>query len=202
MTQQYWLNWTQSATHTQIYPGWIEQVLVPLEGSYLWFCRFRAYINSFKWEPNSIYKNFIICSIPLLCWALSEWNLDKLHLCIYIYIYIYIYRLCLSVLSSNLTWFVKCSVYIYTHKGLQCAVTAITIVALWQYIYTIDDQKFSGYISTLFDRSVSWGQMTCLPIHWNKHWITILVHKYISHQYSTINSSTCSIKRSWGVTWV
>ena len=30
---------------------------------------------------------------------------------------------------------------------------------------TIDDQKFSGYISTLFDRSVSWGQVTCLPIH-------------------------------------
>ena len=38
-------------------------------------------------------------------------------------------------------------------------------IHIYIYIYTIDDQKFSGFISTLFDRSVSWGQVTCLPIH-------------------------------------
>ena len=62
--------------HTQICPGSIMQVLVPLEGSYLWSVVIWVCTNSFKWEPNNLsgvryiyilqvnlVGNWLLCSI-------------------------------------------------------------------------------------------------------------------------------------------
>ena len=65
---------------------------------------------------------------------------------------------------------------------------------IYIYIYTIDDQKFSGYISTLFDRSVSWGQVTCLPYIYDS-----VVSGYIL-THSNENPTVCPVSPGFELT--